>query len=149
MRYLKASAILLATSGLAPVAAAPAFAQEAQAEPVRYSAEAFFDTTSYIMAAPAGYGFSADGKSILISNDSSGVFNAYALPVAGGAPVAVSRSPDNATFAASFFLLMVNYGWLAVTEIPEEERSPLFLVRLLAFGLIIVAIFQSNREEPS
>lgn len=53
------------------------------------------------------------------------------------------------TFAASFFLLMVNYGWLAVTEIPEEERSPLFLVRLLAFGLIIVAIFQSNREEPS
>ena len=53
------------------------------------------------------------------------------------------------TFAASFFLLMVNYGWLAVTEIPEEERSPLFLVRLLAFGLIIVAIFQSNRDEPS
>ena len=53
------------------------------------------------------------------------------------------------TFAASFFLLMVNYGWLAVTAIPEEERSPLFLVRLLAFGLIIVAIFQSNREEPS
>ena len=103
MRYLKASAILLATSGLAPVAVFPAFAQEAQAEPVRYSAEAFFDTTSYIMAAPAGYGFSADGKSILISNDSSGVFNAYALPVAGGAPVAVSRSPDNATFAASFF----------------------------------------------
>ena len=53
------------------------------------------------------------------------------------------------TFAASVFLLMVNYGWLAVTEIPEEERSPLFLVRLLAFGLIIVAIFQSNRDEPS
>ena len=46
MRYLKASAILLATSGLAPVAVFPAFAQEAQAEPVRYSAEAFFDTTS-------------------------------------------------------------------------------------------------------
>ena len=52
------------------------------------------------------------------------------------------------TFAASFFLLVINYTWLAVTQIPEEERSPLFLVRLLAFGLIIVAIYQSNREKP-
>lgn len=48
-------------------------------------------------------------------------------------------------FAASFFLLAINYTWLAVTEIPVEERSPLFLVRLLAFAMIIVAIIQSNR----
>ena len=50
------------------------------------------------------------------------------------------------TFAASFFLLAVNYAWLALTNIPVEERSPLFLLRLLAFSLIIVAIFQSNRK---
>ena len=49
------------------------------------------------------------------------------------------------TFAASFFLLAVNYTWLAVTQIPVEERSPLVLVRLLAFARIIVAIIQSNR----
>ena len=49
------------------------------------------------------------------------------------------------TFSASFFLLAINYTWLAVTQIPVEERSPLFLVRLLAFGMIIVAIIQSNR----
>jgi hypothetical protein len=49
------------------------------------------------------------------------------------------------TFAASFFLLSLNYAWLAITQIPVEERSPLYLVRLLAFGLIILAIFQSNR----
>lgn len=49
------------------------------------------------------------------------------------------------TFAASFFLLAANYIWLAITQIPVEERSPLFLVRLLAFGMIIVAIIQSNR----
>lgn len=48
-------------------------------------------------------------------------------------------------FAVSFFLLSVNYTWLAVTEIPAEERSLLFLVRLAAFALIIVAIVQSNR----
>lgn len=50
------------------------------------------------------------------------------------------------TFAASFLLLAINYAWLAITSIPIEERSPLFLVRLLAFGLIIVAIIQSNRR---
>lgn len=50
-----------------------------------------------------------------------------------------------ATFSASFFLLAFNYLWLSVTEIPAEERSPLFLVRLLAFGLIILAVIQANR----
>lgn len=53
------------------------------------------------------------------------------------------------TFAASFFLLSANQLWLTLTEIPAEERSPLFLMRLLAFGLIIVAIIQSNRTEKS
>ncbi len=50
------------------------------------------------------------------------------------------------TFAASFFLLGTNYLWLAITEIPVEERSPLFLIRLLAFALLIVGIVQSNRR---
>lgn len=50
------------------------------------------------------------------------------------------------TFAASFFLLAVNYAWLAITQIPVEERSPLYIVRLIAFGLIIVAIIQSSRR---
>lgn len=48
-------------------------------------------------------------------------------------------------FAASFLLLAINYLWLAVTQIPVEERSPLYLVRLLAFALLIVGIVQSNR----
>ncbi|HWJ58655.1 MAG TPA: DUF5985 family protein [Sphingomicrobium sp.] len=48
-------------------------------------------------------------------------------------------------FAASFALLALNYLSLAVTRIPVEERSPLFLVRLLAFSLIILAMLQSNR----
>jgi len=49
------------------------------------------------------------------------------------------------SFAASFLLLAINYLWLAVTQIPVEERSPLYLVRLLAFALLIVGIVQSNR----
>ncbi|HEV2745668.1 MAG TPA: S9 family peptidase [Allosphingosinicella sp.] len=85
-----------------PVAAAAPAPAPAPA-PVRYSARTFFDTTSYAMAAPSGFGFSADGRSLLISSDKSGVFNAYALPVAGGEAVPISSSPDNATFAQSFF----------------------------------------------
>src|SRR3546814_6285972 len=71
MGYLKASAISLASTCLALGAASA----QAPAEPVRYSAEAFYDTTSFVMASPAGYGFSADGQAILISSDNSGVFN--------------------------------------------------------------------------
>lgn len=52
-------------------------------------------------------------------------------------------------FAASFFLLAINYAWLALTQVPVEERSPLFLVRLLAFSLIIFAIIHSNRDKSA
>jgi dipeptidyl aminopeptidase/acylaminoacyl peptidase len=69
----------------------------------RYSADAFFRTTSYAMAASAGFGFSPDGRNILISGDASGVFNAYALPAAGGDAQALTMSGDNATFAVSYF----------------------------------------------
>src|SRR5687767_5350257 len=79
------------------VMAAPAPAPTV-VEPVRYSAKTFFDTTSFNMAAATGLAFSADGESLLIGNDQSGVFNAYLLPIAGGAPAALTSSTDNATF---------------------------------------------------
>lgn len=88
-----------AAETLAPVHAT----QAVQSEPVRYSAETFFNTTSYSLASAGGYAFSPDGRSILIASDESGVFNAYALPIEGGEPVALTRSPDNASFPVSFF----------------------------------------------
>ena len=74
-----------------------------QAEPFRYSAETFFNTTSYGLASAAGFGFSPDGRSILVTSDQNGVFNAYALPVDGGEAVAITQSQTNANFPASFF----------------------------------------------
>lgn len=71
--------------------------------PQRYSAAAFFDTTAYGMSAAAGLGFSPDGGSILIANDSSGVFNTYALPLAGGPAAQLTQSANDATFAVSYF----------------------------------------------
>jgi dipeptidyl aminopeptidase/acylaminoacyl peptidase len=100
-----AAGLALAAAASAQMAASPAANREqAQpAHPVRYSAKTFFDTTSYALAAAAGHGFSPDGRSLLITSDKSGVFNAYALPVAGGEATPLTRSPDHATFPASYF----------------------------------------------
>lgn len=70
---------------------------------LEYTARQFFETTSYGMASPGGVAFSPDGTNLLISSDADGVFNAYLLPLAGGDPVPVTQSTDNATFAVSFF----------------------------------------------
>lgn len=92
---------LLAGAGAAGLLAlAPA--ARAQGAKV-YSVRDFFETTTYRMAAAAGHAFSPDGTKLLISSDATGVFNAYALPVAGGAPQPLTDSKTNATFGASWF----------------------------------------------
>jgi hypothetical protein len=50
-----------------------------------------------------------------------------------------------AAFAAAFGLLGLNQALLVLADIPAEERSWLYLLRLAAFLLIIVAIAQKNR----
>jgi dipeptidyl aminopeptidase/acylaminoacyl peptidase len=104
------TAILLGSTSL--VLAAPAAASEqasaaaprpAEPRPVRYSARDFFETTAFTMASPTGYAFSADGRSLLVNSDKSGVFNAYMLPLDGGDPRPLTNSTGNATYGASFF----------------------------------------------
>lgn len=95
-------ALLAAAPALAQQPAAPAAAE--RTAPARtYSAAEFFQTTSYGMASAAGVAFSPDGASLLISSDASGVFNAWSLPVDGGAPTPLTASTDVAHFAASYF----------------------------------------------
>lgn len=69
----------------------------------KYSAEAFFQTTSYRMTGGNGYAFSSDGSALLVSSDKTGVFNAYRLPVDGSEPTMLTESDDNAIFAVSWF----------------------------------------------
>ncbi len=69
----------------------------------KYSAEAFFETTSYGLVGSAAHAFSADGQSLLISSDQTGVFNAYSLPLDGSDATPLTRSDDNAIFAISWF----------------------------------------------
>lgn len=49
-------------------------------------------------------------------------------------------------FAAAFWLLGLAQALLTFTDIPVEERSWLFLLRLAAFSLILVSIWKKNRR---
>ena len=93
--------VLLSTALMLAGALAPAGSAAADAVP-KYTAAQFFDTTSFRVAEAGGLAFSPDGRSVLISSDATGVFNAYALPVAGGAPVPLTGSTTDAVFAASY-----------------------------------------------
>jgi len=86
-------------------AAPPPAAATSEPEPAiaRYSAEAFYETTTYGLPAESGHAFSPDGDKLLISSDQSGVFNVYALPVDGGNAEPLTASTDNAMFAVSWF----------------------------------------------
>lgn len=93
-------------SSLAVLALAACGPTEEAAAPkphVSYDAKAFFDTTAVSMASPTPLAFSPDGSSILVATDKSGVFNAAALPVAGGEAAPLTTSTTNAIFAISYF----------------------------------------------
>jgi hypothetical protein len=49
-------------------------------------------------------------------------------------------------FALAFWLLGLNQGLLAFSPFAIEERSWLYLLRLAAFLLILVSIWQKNRK---
>jgi predicted permease len=51
-----------------------------------------------------------------------------------------------ALFALAFWALTINYVGLAVTDPPDEPRTLFYLVRLVAFVLIIAAIVDKNRS---
>lgn len=58
------------------------------------------------------------------------------------------RTGDNlfVAFALAFWLLGLVQALLALTNFPVEERSFFYLIRLLAFVLILGAIWFKNRE---
>jgi hypothetical protein len=47
-------------------------------------------------------------------------------------------------FGLAFLLFAINQGLVALAEIPREERSWIYLIRLAGFGLIIFAIVKKN-----
>jgi len=49
-------------------------------------------------------------------------------------------------FALAFALLGTGQSILALANIPTEERGSIYLIRLTAFALILIAIFRKNRS---
>ena len=49
-------------------------------------------------------------------------------------------------FAIAFWLLGLGQALLAFSEVPVEERSWLYLLRLAAFSLILVSVLVKNRR---
>ena len=49
-------------------------------------------------------------------------------------------------FAMAFALLGIGQAVLALANIPTEERASIYLIRLAAFLLILIAIFRKNRS---
>lgn len=80
-----------------PPPPAPAPARPAPTGVKQYDVATFFKNVSVAAA-----GFSHDGSKALVSMDSSGVFNVYAIPTAGGAPQRLTTS-DTSQFAVGYF----------------------------------------------
>ncbi len=77
--------------------------EEAKA-PQTYDAETFYMTTTYtIPFVSGGLVFSPDGAEVLITSDANGIFNAYSVSAAGGAPLALTESTTDSIFALSWF----------------------------------------------
>ena len=49
-------------------------------------------------------------------------------------------------FACAFWLLALNQGLVALGGIPREEQSWIYLLRLAAFTLIIIAVVRKNLQ---
>lgn len=47
-------------------------------------------------------------------------------------------------FTASFWLLGLSQALLSFSNVPVEERTPLYLLRLAAFLVILVAVWRKN-----
>jgi len=49
-------------------------------------------------------------------------------------------------FALAFALLGTGQSVLALADIPTEDRGSLYLIRLAAFAIILIAIVRKNRS---
>ncbi|GJM14176.1 MAG: peptidase S9 [Pseudohongiella sp.] len=73
-------------------------APQAAASIPNYPIEDFMNSTAY-----GGASFSPDNSKILVHNNSTGIYNVYAIPVDGSAPIQLTSSTSNAMLAVSYF----------------------------------------------
>lgn len=54
-----------------------------------------------------------------------------------------------ATFSCAFVLLALNQALAGASIVPREDESLLYMLRVIAFGLLIVAIISKNLANGS
>jgi dipeptidyl aminopeptidase/acylaminoacyl peptidase len=96
-------AVAIGTIASASAQTTPAQTTGGDAAPRRYTAEQFHQTRNYLVAGTGSDAFSHDGKALLVSSDESGTFNAYLLPLGGGAMTPLTSSTTDATYAVTAF----------------------------------------------
>jgi len=106
--FLLTSAAVLALGACqaqsnASTASEPVFERQAEKEIPKFSAEAFFQTTSYGLPSSAGMAFGASSGDLLVTSDESGIFNAYRLDTETGEKTQLTDSTQNPISAVSWF----------------------------------------------
>ncbi len=66
--------------------------------PTPYTVEDFYRNVEFF-----GASWSPDRRSLLVSSNLSGIYNAYTIPVGGGEPAPLTHSTTDAIFALSYF----------------------------------------------
>ena len=66
--------------------------------PQRYAIEEFLGTTNY-----AGASFSPDNRTLLVSSDASGIYNAYAIRISDDSVTQLTHSTTDSIFAIAYF----------------------------------------------
>ncbi|CAN5135005.1 S9 family peptidase [soil metagenome] len=85
-----------------------------------YTIQDFLGTTNV-----SGASFSPDGSKILVSSDETGVYNAYAISVAGGDPAQLTRSTGDAVRVVSYF--PDDQRFLYASDQGGNERTHLYV----------------------
>jgi dipeptidyl aminopeptidase/acylaminoacyl peptidase len=142
------TALLVACATSAPPAttatAATATASNSAAPgrtPQQYTMEDFYANTSY-----SGASWSSDRKHILVSSNATGIWNVYAIPAAGGAPVPLTKSTTQSIFSRTYFpaddrvLYSSDQGGNELTHI--YVRNPDGTIRDLTPGAKVKASFE-------
>jgi dipeptidyl aminopeptidase/acylaminoacyl peptidase len=98
MRLSRLGLVLLAACGVDRSGNGTAGEEDRIFTPSQYSVADFYENRRF-----TGASFSPDRQKILVGSNSSGIWNAYAVPVAGGEPEALTSSTTNSIFPISYF----------------------------------------------
>jgi dipeptidyl aminopeptidase/acylaminoacyl peptidase len=95
---LLVSLIMSACNTPGPESAAPAADAARARAPQQYTVEDFYKNSEF-----SGASWAPDNRKLLVSSNLSGIWNAYAVSITGGAPQPLTQSGKNSIFALSYF----------------------------------------------